>query len=143
MFHVVLGGPEPGRGARRRLLAGDRVAGLGDGAARTEGGWLLTGQKVWKSLAHVADWGICLARTDPDAPKHEGIGCFLVDMASEGLDVRPLRELTGAEMFNETPSSRTPSVTSSRPANRPSATTEGSVSSAWKILVTEGPYPRI
>jgi alkylation response protein AidB-like acyl-CoA dehydrogenase len=81
--------------------AGSDLASLSTKAVRTEGGWLLNGQKVWTSLAHLADWGICLARTDPSVPKHEGIGCFLVDMASEGLDVRPLRELTGAEMFNE------------------------------------------
>ncbi|HEU5085754.1 MAG TPA: acyl-CoA dehydrogenase [Acidimicrobiales bacterium] len=81
--------------------AGSDLASLGTRAVRTDGGWLLTGQKVWTSLAHVADWGICLARTDPDVPKHEGIGCFLVDMRSPGIDIRPLRELTGAEMFNE------------------------------------------
>ncbi len=81
--------------------AGSDLASLTTRATRTEGGWLLTGQKVWTSLAHFAHWGICLARTDPDAPKHDGIGCFLVDMQSEGLDIRPLRELTGAEMFNE------------------------------------------
>ena len=52
-------------------------------------------------MAHVADWGICLVRTDPEAPKHEGITYFIVDMASPGLDVRPLRELTGAALFNE------------------------------------------
>jgi alkylation response protein AidB-like acyl-CoA dehydrogenase len=66
-----------------------------------EGGWRLTGQKVWTSLAHEADWAICLARTDPDAPQHKGITYFLVDMRSEGIDVRPLRELTGDAMFNE------------------------------------------
>ncbi len=81
--------------------AGSDLASLATKAVRTDGGWLLTGQKVWTTLAHVADWGICLARTDPRAPRHEGIGCFLVDMRSEGIDVRPLRELTGAEMFNE------------------------------------------
>ena len=81
--------------------AGSDLASLTTRAVRTDGGWLLTGQKVWTSLAHFADWGICLARTDPDAPKHDGIGCFLVDMGTDGLDVRPLRELTGAEMFNE------------------------------------------
>ena len=81
--------------------AGSDLASLSTKAVRTDGGWLLTGQKVWTSLAHFADWGICLARTDASAPKHDGIGCFLVDMSSEGLDVRPLRELTGAEMFNE------------------------------------------
>ncbi len=81
--------------------AGSDLASLTTKAVRTDGGWLLTGQKVWTSLAHFADWGICLARTDPAAPKHDGIGCFLVDMRTEGIDVRPLRELTGAEMFNE------------------------------------------
>ena len=81
--------------------AGSDLASLSTRATRVPGGWSLTGQKVWTSMAHIAQWGICLARTDPDAPKHDGIGCFLVDMASAGLDIRPLRELTGAEMFNE------------------------------------------
>src|SRR5213079_2285996 len=66
-----------------------------------DGGWLLSGQKVWTSLAQRAGWAICLARTNPDAPKHLGITYFLVDMHAEGIDVRPLRELTGAAMFNE------------------------------------------
>lgn len=64
-------------------------------------GWLLSGQKVWTTLAHESNWGLCLARTDPAAQKHDGITCFAVDMRSEGVEVRPLRELTGAEMFNE------------------------------------------
>lgn len=81
--------------------AGSDLASLRTRATRTDGGWLLTGQKVWTSLAQQAQWGICLARTDPAAPRHEGIGCFLVDMASPGIDIRPLREITGAEMFNE------------------------------------------
>ena len=62
---------------------------------------MLNGQKVWTSLAQTADFGICLARTDPDAPKHAGITYFIVDMHAEGIDIRPLRELTGAAMFNE------------------------------------------
>jgi alkylation response protein AidB-like acyl-CoA dehydrogenase len=81
--------------------AGSDLAGLSTRAERADGGWLLTGQKVWTTLAHQADWGICLARTDGEAAKHDGITCFIVDMSSDGLDVRPLRELTGAEMFNE------------------------------------------
>jgi alkylation response protein AidB-like acyl-CoA dehydrogenase len=81
--------------------AGSDLASLSTRATRDEGGWVLQGQKVWTSLARKADWGICLARTHPDVPKHEGITYFVVDMHSEGIDVRPLREITGDAMFNE------------------------------------------
>ena len=81
--------------------AGSDLAALRTKAVRAEGGWNLTGQKVWTSAAHKADWGVCLARTDPEAPKHKGITYFLVDMRSSGIDIRPLREITGDELFNE------------------------------------------
>jgi alkylation response protein AidB-like acyl-CoA dehydrogenase len=81
--------------------AGSDLASLSTKAVRVDGGWSLSGQKVWTSMAQRADWAICLARTDPEAPKHAGITYFLVDMKSDGLDVRPLRELTGEAMFNE------------------------------------------
>ena len=81
--------------------AGSDLASLSMRAERVEGGWKLTGQKIWTSLAHYAQWGFCIARTDPDAPKHDGITYFLVDMKSEGVDVRPLKELTGEAIFNE------------------------------------------
>jgi alkylation response protein AidB-like acyl-CoA dehydrogenase len=81
--------------------AGSDLASLTTKASRVDGGWLLSGQKVWTTMAKESDWGLCLARTDPTVPKHEGISCFCVDMRTEGLDVRPLRELTGFAMFNE------------------------------------------
>ena len=81
--------------------AGSDLAALQTKATPTDGGWLLSGQKVWTSVAQKAHWGLCLARTDPSAPKHQGITCFVVDMKAEGVDIRPLRELTGRAMFNE------------------------------------------
>jgi alkylation response protein AidB-like acyl-CoA dehydrogenase len=81
--------------------AGSDLASLSTRATRVEGGWLLNGQKVWTSMAKEADWGICLARTNPEAAKHDGISCFMVDMKTPGIDIRPLRELTGQAMFNE------------------------------------------
>jgi alkylation response protein AidB-like acyl-CoA dehydrogenase len=81
--------------------AGSDLAGLSTRAERVDGGWRLTGQKIWTSLAKEAAWAICVARTDPAAPKHEGITYFLVDMKTPGVTVRPLREITGDAMFNE------------------------------------------
>ena len=81
--------------------AGSDLASLRTKAIRVEGGWKLTGQKVWTSAAHRAQWGVCLARTNSDAPKHRGITYFLLDMKSPGITIRPLREITGARNFNE------------------------------------------
>jgi alkylation response protein AidB-like acyl-CoA dehydrogenase len=81
--------------------AGSDLASLTTRATRVEGGWVLNGQKVWTSMARHAQWGICLARSAPDRPKHDGISCLMVDMSTPGIDIRPLRELTGQEMFNE------------------------------------------
>ena len=82
--------------------AGSDLANLSTKATKVDGGWLLNGQKVWTSMARTADWAICLVRTDSEAvPKHKGITFLLLDMSSPGLDIRPLREMTGEEFFNE------------------------------------------
>ena len=81
--------------------AGSDLASLTTRATRTEGGWLLNGQKVWTSYAQFADWGLCLARTDPDVPKQRGISAFAVDMRADGVEVRPLRQITDETEFNE------------------------------------------
>jgi alkylation response protein AidB-like acyl-CoA dehydrogenase len=80
--------------------AGSDLASLSTKATKVDGGWRITGQKIWTTGAQYSQWGALLARTNPSAPKHGGITYFLLDMASEGVEVKPLRELTGNAMFN-------------------------------------------
>ena len=82
--------------------AGSDLAGLRTRAVRDGDHWIINGQKVWSSWAHHTDWGILVVRTDPSVPKHKGLTFFVVDMKTPGLDVRPIRQISGASDFNET-----------------------------------------
>jgi alkylation response protein AidB-like acyl-CoA dehydrogenase len=107
--------------------AGSDLAGLGTKAVKDGDEWIINGQKVWTSGGQVADLGMLLARTDPDVPKHNGISYFAFDMHQEGVEVRPLREMTGRALFNEV------FVTDGRVADDACI---GGLNNGWKVANT-------
>jgi acyl-CoA dehydrogenase len=107
--------------------AGSDLASLRTRAVQDGDGWIVTGQKVWSSGAHYADFGIMPARTDFDAPKHKGLSFFVVDMRTPGIEVRPLRQLTGDSHFNEVFFDG---------ARLPASSVVGSVGEGWRVTQT-------
>ncbi len=107
--------------------AGSDVAGLATKAIRDGDEWIFNGQKVWTTLAHLAKWGMLVARSDPEQPKHKGLTYFVIDMEQEGVEVRPLRQMTGEAEFNEVYFTD---------ARTPDAERLGEVGEGWRVSLT-------
>lgn len=107
--------------------AGSDLAGIRARAVREGDTWVVNGQKVWNSWAQVADWGVLIARTDPTVAKHRGITYFIVDMKSPGVEVRPIRQISGESEFNEV------FLTDVR---IPDSQRIGAVGAGWKVAMT-------
>jgi alkylation response protein AidB-like acyl-CoA dehydrogenase len=107
--------------------AGSDFAGLAARAVKDGDEWTVNGQKVWNTMAHIADWGMLVTRSDPNVPKHKGMTYFALDMKSPGVEVRPLRQITGEAEFNEV------YLTDTRV---PDANRIGDIGEGWRVSLT-------
>jgi alkylation response protein AidB-like acyl-CoA dehydrogenase len=107
--------------------AGSDLAGVRTRAQRDGDDWVVSGQKIWTSNAHLADYGVMIARTDPTLPKHKGLSFFIVDMKSPGMEKRPIKQLTGGSNFNEVFLNE---------VRVPDANRIGGVNEGWKVIVS-------
>src|SRR5207302_5322029 len=107
--------------------SGSDLASLKTKAVKSDGEWVVTGQKVWTTFAHIAKWCMLVARTDPDAPKHQGLTYFIMDMEQEGVEVKPLVQITGEAEFNEI---------FMEEARIPEENVIGGVGNGWAVAIT-------
>jgi alkylation response protein AidB-like acyl-CoA dehydrogenase len=114
--------------------AGSDLGGLRTRAIKDGDEWVLSGRKVWTTFAHLADWGLCIARHDPDAPKHRGLSAFLVDMDLPGVTASPLRQMTNSANFNE--------VTLDE-VRVPDEFRIGAVGDGWRVVVSTFMWERV
>ncbi len=114
--------------------AGSDLAGLSTRAVRDGDEWVVNGQKVWTTLAHLSRWGLLVARTDPDQPKHKGLTYFVVDMHQAGVEVKPLRQITGEAEFNEV---------FFTDARIPDSERLGEVGEGWRVSITTLMHERV
>lgn len=114
--------------------AGSDLAGLATRAIDDGDEWVLSGQKVWTTFAQHSDWGLCIARHDPGATKHTGLSAFIVDMGSEGISVRPLRQMTDSSNFNEVFLDE---------VRVPAANLVGQVGDGWRVVITTFMWERV
>ena len=113
--------------------AGSDLAGLATRAQRDGDEWVITGQKVWTTFAHRSDWGLCVARSDGDVPKHRGMTAFIVDMKAPGIECRPLRQITASSNFNEVFLDE---------VRVPDTDRIGAIGDGWRVVITTFMYER-
>jgi alkylation response protein AidB-like acyl-CoA dehydrogenase len=114
--------------------AGSDLAGLGTRAVRDGDEWMITGQKVWTTFAHRSDWGLCIARHDPEQPKHRGMTAFAVDMRASGITCKPLRQMTESSNFNEVFLDE---------VRVPDTDRVGDVGDGWRVVITTFMWERL